>query len=100
MSATKAHLFNEGGGMVTGTHDAKDARRLLVAEWLENVGDPYERESIAVASRMFQVRSAELETGRIVPNNPETGDPGYHWFWRSGYALGKPGVTKAVVWHG
>lgn len=95
----KAHLFNEGGGMVTGTHDVKAARLLLVNHWLEEVGDPYERESIAVASRQFQVRAAELETGRIVPNNPEIGDPDYSWFWRSGYKLGKPGVTKAVVWH-
>lgn len=95
----RAHLFNEGGGMVTGTHDVKAARLLLVDLWLEEVGDPYERESIATASSMFHVRSADLETGRIVPNNPETGDPDYTWFWRSGYTLGKPGVTKAVVWH-
>lgn len=96
----KAHLFNEGGGLVTGTHDIKAARRLMVDEWLEwYVGGPYERESIAEASSQFQVRSAVLETGRIVPNNPETGDPDYSWFWRSGYKLGKPGVTKAVVWH-
>lgn len=97
----KAHLFNEGGGMVTGTHDVKAARRLLVDLWLEEVGDLYERESIAVASRQFQIRSAELETGRIVPVSPNTEyADGYAWFWRSGYALGKPGVTKAVVWHG
>lgn len=95
----RAHLFNEGGGMVTGTHDVKAARLLLVDEWLEHNGDPGVREDVADASSQFQVRSAKLETGRIVPNNPETGDPNYHWFWRSGYKLGKPGVTKAVVWH-
>lgn len=99
MGKPKAHLFNEGGGMVTGTHDRKEARRLLVDEWLEWNGDPDNREDVAEASRQFQIRSSELETGRIVPNNPETGDPDYRWFWRSGYELGKPGVTKAVVWH-
>ncbi|HEY9354527.1 MAG TPA: hypothetical protein VIP28_14790 [Nocardioides sp.] len=96
----KAHLFNEGGGMVTGTHDVKAARRLIVDEFLEwNGYDHEDRLDVAHASAMFSARCAELETGRIVPNNPETGDPDYSWFWRSGYKPGKPGVTKAVVWH-
>lgn len=94
----RAHLFVEGGGMVTGTHDAKAARRLIVEEFLEQFGDYRDRYDIAVASAQFQVRKARLETGRIVPNNPETGDPDYTWFWRSGYELGKSGVTRAVVW--
>lgn len=95
----RAHLFNEGGGMVTGTHDVKTARLLLANHWLEEQADPDFRDDVAEASRMFRASSATLETGRIVPNNPETGDPDYSWFWRSGYKLGKPGVTKAVVWH-
>lgn len=94
----KAHLFNDGGGLVTGTHDVKAARRLIVAEWLEWYGDCDERRDIAEASYCFRVRDARLETGRIVPNNPETGDPDYSWFWRSGYELGKRGATRAVVW--
>lgn len=94
----RAHLFNEGGGMVTGTHDVKEARRVIVDAALEAYGDYRDRYDIAAASAEFQVRKARLETGRIVPNNPETGDPDYSWFWRSGYELGKPGVTRAVVW--
>ena len=97
----KAHLFNEGGGMVTGTHDIKAARALIVDEWLEWNGDLDCREDVAVASSMFHVSSAELQTGRIVPVGPHSAyaDEGYSWFWRSGYELGKPGVTRAVVWH-
>jgi len=93
----KARLFNEGGGMVTGTHDIKAARRLMVAE----VADLSDRYDVAWASHRFSARCAELETGRIVPVGPNSAyaDEGYSWFWRPGYELGKPGVTKAVVWH-
>lgn len=95
----RAHLFNDGGGMVTGTHDIKEARRLIVDEYMDTNGyDFSDRGDIADASRTFRAGHARLETGRIVPNNPETGDPDYTWFWRSGYELGKPGVTRAVVW--
>jgi hypothetical protein len=94
----RAHLFVDGGGMVTGTHDIKTARRLIVDVALEQYGDYRDRYDIASASAAFQVRKARLETGRVVPNNPENGDPDYSWFWRSGYELGKPGVTRAVVW--
>lgn len=96
----KAHLYLEGGGMVTGTHDVTEARRLLVDAWLEyNVGGPYDREDIAHASRRFAARSASIETGRIVPAGPDHWE-GYSWFWRKGYELGKRGVTRAVVWNG
>lgn len=98
----KAHLFNEGGGMVTGTHDVKEARRLIVDHAMDNgLGSYDERQDIAHFSRQFAPQAAELETGRIVPVGPnaEYAD-GYAWFWRQGYKLGKPGVTKAVVWHG
>ena len=97
MGKPKAHLFYEGGGMVTGTHDAKEARRLLADEWLETMGDREERQDIAFASRQFRLRDARLQTGRIIPADP--GDD-VRWWWRSGYKLGKPGVTRAVVWHG
>ena len=106
MGKPKAHLFNDGGGMVTGTHDVKIARSLIVDMFLENERGIIlpdctwaDRDEVADASGQFRASSACLETGRIVPNNPETGDPDYTWFWRSGYALGKPGVTRAVVWH-
>lgn len=94
----KAHLFVDGGGMVTGTHDIKAARALIADLKIDGDDD---REFIAQVSREFSIRSAELETGRIVPVGPNTydADEGYSWFWRSGYELGKPGVTKAVVWH-
>lgn len=107
----KAHLYVDGGGMVTGTHDIALARRLLVAAHLEAVGyaknpaDDYgvwarpgeRRRETAFASRMFQSRKARLETGRIVPNPPPYNSE-YIWFWRNDYELGKPGVTRAVVW--
>lgn len=94
-----AHLFVDGGGMVTGTHDIKEARRLMVAEAMEIWGaDRDDRAEVAEVSGYFRPHKARLETGRIVPNNPETGDPDYSWVWRRGYELGKPGVTRAVVW--
>lgn len=95
----RAHLFVDGGGMVTGTHDVKEARRLIVDHALDNgLGDFDNREDLAYFSAQFRPHQAHLETGRVVPNNPETGDPDYSWWWRAGYELGKPGVTRAVVW--
>lgn len=95
MGKPKAHLFIDGGGMVTGTHDIQEARRLIVAEKADGSDDRYD---IADASAMFRARYARLETGRIVPNGNRDWDPEYAWFWRRGYELGKPGVTRAVVW--
>jgi hypothetical protein len=96
----RPHLFTDSGGMVTGTRNVERARRLMVDLWLEeNAGLTFEvadRYDIAEASRMFRVRDATVETGRVVPARPD--DPDYSWYWMSGYELGKPGVTVAVVW--
>lgn len=102
MSARKprAHLFNlDGGGMVTGTHNVAEARRLIVPLYAEEYGWEFasERHALAAGSANLRARDARLETGRIVPTGPDHPD-GYSWFWRSGYTLGKPGVTRAVVW--
>lgn len=97
----EAHLFHEGGGMVTRTHDVATARRMLVDAWLWEHGDPADRYDVAEASSLFRVRDARCETGRIVPVGPSTFENEYDphtWLWRSGYPLGKPGVTRAVVW--
>lgn len=97
--APKARLFLEGGGMVTGTHDKLEAQRLIIDERLDELGahdDPYE---ILYLLRLFNLADAKLETGRMVPAGPDNWE-GYSWFWRPGYALGKAGVTRAVVWHG
>lgn len=107
----RAHVFLDGGGMVTGTHDVVAARRVAVEEQLSVLGYalPLEdedrevfvrdwRREVARASAMFRIRDARLEVGRVVPVNPDTGSD-YAWFWRSGYELGKPGVTRAVVWY-
>lgn len=97
----KAHLFNEGGGLVTGTHDVKAARRVIVEKRLEDQGltlDEATREEIARASWEFPARQAVLEIGRIVPAGRYrylSGDK----LWFPGHKLGKPGVTKAVTWY-
>ena len=96
MAQLTAHLFQEDGGMVTGTRNIERARRLLVGRWLEENGDDYDRYDIALASRQFRRHEARVETGRIVPARPD--DPDCSWYWRPGYELGKPGVTQAVVW--
>lgn len=90
----KAHLFDDGGGMVTGTTDIKAARRLLVEKRLEDQGVTLisaTREEIARASREFPAQGAAREVGRIIPDQ-------WDLRWKTGYALGKPGVTTAVVW--
>lgn len=101
----RPHVFSEGGGIVTGTHDVKVARRLIVELYLEEVEmvnlpldpDDYDgRVRVAEASHLFSVGAAAQEVGRIVPTGADPYE--YAWFWRSGYALGKPGVTRAVVW--
>jgi hypothetical protein len=95
----RAHLFVDGGGMVTGTHDIKEARRLIVDHAMDNgLGDFDNREDLAYFSAQFRPHQARLETGRIVPVGNMEYHSEYSWFWRSGYKLGKPGVTRAVVW--
>lgn len=97
----KAHLFMEGGGMVTGTHDKLEAQRLLVDERLDSNGGYDDGEAILDALREFNLACADIETGRVVPESPANREySGYAWWWRSGYEIGKPGVTRAVVWHG
>lgn len=96
----KAHLFLEGGGIVTRTHDKVTAQRLIVDEYLDSVGGYDDGEEMLSAYRLFSLRGADLETGRMVPEAPEAREfSGYSWWWRSGYKPGKPGVTRAVVWH-
>lgn len=96
----KAHLYVEGGGMVTGTHDVRAARKAIATEWLDQRGSWDDREDIAEASRLFRASEARLEVGRVVPESPANrGFSGYTWWWRTGYKLGKPGVTRAVVWN-
>lgn len=92
------HLFSDGGGIVTGTHDIAEARRLVADLKIDGDDDRY---VIAAASRMFRTREARLETGRIIPIAPDMQDwmDGCTWQWRDGYKLGKRGVTKAVVWY-
>lgn len=98
----RAHLFLEGGGMVTGTHDVAAARRLIVATYMDEhpeVDD--DRQELAYVSRKFRASEARQEVGRIVPESPVAREySGYAWWWRSGYTLGKRGVTRAVVWDG
>lgn len=93
----RAHLFVEGGGLVTGCDDIVKARRAIVEEWIDIHGMYDDRESTAEASRCFRARNAKVQVGRIVPAGPDNWE-GYTWFWRTGYKLGKPGVTTAVVW--
>jgi hypothetical protein len=96
----KAHLFMEGGGIVTGTHDKLAAQRAIVDEYLDYHGDYADGWSVLDAVRMFSLCSASLETGRIVPADRATREfEGYTWWWRSGYKLGRRGVTRAVVWN-
>lgn len=97
----KAHLFNEGGGIVTGTHDVKAARRVIVEKRLEDQGRTFEtatREEIAEASWEFPARQAVLEIGRMVPGGRYPSLRG-DYLWYPGYELGKPGVAKAVAWY-
>ena len=86
--------------MVTGTHDKLKAQRLIVDEHLDSCGGYDDGGELLDSLKRFSLRDAELETGRIVPESPENREfSGYAWWWRSGYKLGKPGVTRAVVWH-
>ena len=98
--------------MVTGTHDVRIARQLIVHAALNEIGyalDPADdygvwaregerRREIAHLSHGFSARLASLETGRIIPNGAGPYEDGYAWFWHRDYGLGKPGVTRAVVW--
>lgn len=98
----RAHLFGgDGGGIVTGTHDIKAARRAIVEKRLEDQGltlAEATREEIARASWEFPARQAVLEVGRVVPSGPYPNLRG-DMFWYPGYELGKRGVTKAVTWY-
>jgi hypothetical protein len=92
-----AHLFNDGGGMVTGTGDIEAARRLLKETWLHDHGargENLEDWEEAALSAFDAIGS--VETGRIIPA-PRDDLDGNSWYWHAGYKPGAKGVTTAVV---
>lgn len=82
----KAHIFSDGGGIVTGTDDVEAARALLKSGF--SAGQVSE---LAVFDG-----EGTVQTGRIVPAGPHD-DDGNAWYWRPGYKSGVRGVTTAVV---
>ena len=78
------------GVLVTGTHDIEAAR----AEAEDVVRTNVEESDRA---QWWADNPPELQVGRIVPAGPDWRDDGVAWWWRTGYKLGKPGVTRAVL---
>jgi hypothetical protein len=94
----KAHLYVDGGGMVTGTTDVAAATDAIRSAWLESTG--WENETqIPEDERAgwdFWSKTPAIEVGRTVPAGR---DSDYGWFWRTGGVIGTRGVTTAVVWN-
>lgn len=97
----RAHLWVDGGGMVTRCDDVEVARRLIVGKYLrDEFGSSATDEDKQDAERLFSVQGATVERGRVVPQDPESG---YSWLWYplrgDRQHLRGPGITTAVVWN-
>jgi len=103
----KAHLFVDGGGIVTGTDDVTAARDLIRREWGTkvlhlDVSDPAQAAALDVGELSGLAQwdiEPSVEVGRIVPATGGDAAAGYRWWWRRGSGqVGQRGVTTAVVW--
>lgn len=97
----RAHVFLDGGGVVTKTHDVERAQRLIIAEHLSYYGELGESEE-ELRDEVYPLDGASLVYGRIVPADPGVRQSeGYTWFWRQfdgpGPWVGR-GITRAVKW--
>lgn len=93
----RAHLWVDGGGMVTRCDDREVAAQRIQAKYLRaefgSALDPEDRET---AERLFPASKAVVERGRIQPDFTGT----YSWVWYPvpSHVKGH-GVTTAVVWY-
>lgn len=93
----RAHLYDDGGGIVTGTDDIGAARLAIRAAWLERQGLDSE-DQMADDDRAgwdFWAIEPVVEVGRIVPAGRYSD---YGWFWRPAPTRYR-GATTAVVWN-
>lgn len=95
----KAHLWIEGGGMVTRCDDIAEAQALIVAKYLRvEVGSLVDDIDRHVATQMFSPERAVVQRGRINVVAPESDEVSWWWMALPADAKG-PGITTAVVWN-
>ncbi|WP_159600297.1 hypothetical protein [Agromyces humi] len=88
----RAHLSDEGGGLVTGTHDIVVARAVMRARLEHEFG------ADDAAEFDFTTAEPELKLIRSIPARRD--DPDYLWYFVDVDPdhQGRPGVTRAVIW--
>lgn len=96
----RAHLWVEGGGMVTRCDDVEVARRRIIPKYLrDEFGSLVEDEDRADADALFRASQARVERGRVVPC--DCGECSWRWmpFPPDRQNAKGPGITTAVVWY-
>lgn len=87
----RAHLWEDGGGMVTRCDDVERAAQRIRAKYRHVEGASQEE-----AEEMFPIGKAVVQRGRCQPDWTRT----YSWVWHPEEAHAKGlGVTTAVVWY-
>lgn len=99
----RAHLWVEGGGMVTRCDDVADARHLIINKYIrESIGlrpSQLDQEGTREVERLFRASDARVERGRVVPC--DCGDCAWRWmpFPADRQNAKGPGITTAVCWY-
>jgi hypothetical protein len=97
----RAHLLNEGGGLVTRCDDPERARDLLIREYAYGVLgfrlSELNAEDREYVDNLFPLRGASVQRGRINVVAPDRDEVAWWWMQLAADAKG-PGITTAVVW--
>jgi hypothetical protein len=93
----RAHLWIDGGGMVTRCDDPARAAEIIQRKYLrDEIGSAVEPEERWAAEAVFPVSRGVVERGRVQPDF--TGVYSWVWYPVPDHAKG-PGITTAVVWY-
>ncbi len=95
----RAHLWVDGGGMVTRCDDPEVAQGFIIRKYLRDaIGGLILDEDREDAKAAFPIGTARVERGRVVPCDP---DADYRWLWKGDLPMDAkgPGITTAVVWY-
>lgn len=96
MSEPKAYPFDEGGLLIIGTDDVREAIGYAV-EWYIDEGEALDREE---AELWAAALLAEPQFGKIIPASPDVREQlGWSWLWKRdmGAASRPKGHSVAVV---
>lgn len=87
----RAHVYADGGGIVTGTHDRELAARLFTEEC---------RQAYEDFEGAYKAEDGQLTYGRVIPlgpHHPLRLAEGWTWQWSDYGSMPRRGASRAVV---